>query len=261
MNMLTVKNLSYRDVFSHINMNIVKNHITLVSGPNKCGKTTLIKILCGLISSENQVFYENKDIHDLSSYDLAVLFGRVILNKNIGFKFSSIDQELSFQLDKLDIQTSEKRARYKKYTKLFDLDQELYSDIHELSRYKKIIVLIVKELLSNPKILFLDQIFDSLDDSEVRFILERLKKITNLTIVISSTKLDFSIYVSYLYILYDQKILLSGSACDVLKEDSILNKVGLELPFMNDLSIKLKYYDLLKDTELDMNRMVNKLWK
>ena len=48
---------------------------------------------------------------------------------------------------------------------------------------------------------------------------------------------------------------------DVLKEDSKLNKVGLSLPFMVDLSLKLKYYDLVDDVVLDIDRMVNELWK
>ena len=46
-----------------------------------------------------------------------------------------------------------------------------------------------------------------------------------------------------------------------MKEDSLINKIGLTLPFMVDLSLKLKYYDLIDDVELDMNRMVDKLWK
>ena len=48
---------------------------------------------------------------------------------------------------------------------------------------------------------------------------------------------------------------------DILKEDNIINKIGLKIPFMIDLSVKLQDYDLISEMTLDMNGMVNKLWK
>ena len=92
-------------------------------------------------------------------------------------------------------------------------------------------------------------------------ILLKLKSIDNLTIIMSSNNLDLSTESSKLIILNKGEVVLDGDTLDVLKEDSLLNKVGLDLPFMIDLSIKLKYYDLLDDIEFDMDRMVDKLWK
>ena len=45
------------------------------------------------------------------------------------------------------------------------------------------------------------------------------------------------------------------------KEERLLKKLGLDLPFMVDLSNKLGYYGLVSDTMLNMNEMVNHLWK
>ena len=47
----------------------------------------------------------------------------------------------------------------------------------------------------------------------------------------------------------------------MLLNDNIINKLGLELPFMFDLSIKLNDYELLDEIVLDMDRMIDKLWK
>ena len=46
-----------------------------------------------------------------------------------------------------------------------------------------------------------------------------------------------------------------------LQEEKILTRLGLSLPFMIDLSLKLKFYDLLDDIVLDSDRMVDILWK
>ena len=45
-----------------------------------------------------------------------------------------------------------------------------------------------------------------------------------------------------------------------MKEENILNKIGLSLPYMADLSVKLIDYDLLDNIENDIEELVRKLW-
>ena len=40
-----------------------------------------------------------------------------------------------------------------------------------------------------------------------------------------------------------------------------MKKAGLELPFLADLSIRLIYYGVLDHMILDMDEMVNAIWK
>ena len=54
---------------------------------------------------------------------------------------------------------------------------------------------------------------------------------------------------------------MEGEPLSVLQEEKILNQIGLELPFMVDLSLKLKFYEVYDRIETDMDRMVNDLWK
>ena len=59
----------------------------------------------------------------------------------------------------------------------------------------------------------------------------------------------------------DGDIILEGEPLTVLKEDTLINRLGLSLPFMVDLSLKLEFYELLDKVEVDIDRMVNTLWK
>ena len=47
----------------------------------------------------------------------------------------------------------------------------------------------------------------------------------------------------------------------ILKKEKILRENHIEIPFMIDLSTKLKYYDLIDNPILNMNEMVDELWK
>ena len=258
---LYTKNLSYKSILNNINISFEENTINYISGSNKCGKTTLIKILSGIVDIKDSVYYDQKDIYNFSSYELSTLFSKVLLQDIDYFTFSNIDQELLYKLDKLNIDKNTRKKRYNEVVKLFDLDEYLYTNINDLSSIEKLKLSLAKALLSKPEILFLDDIFSSIDFNSAKKILLKLKSIDNLTIIMSSNNLDLSTESSKLIILNKGEVVLDGDTLDVLKEDSLLNKVGLDLPFMIDLSIKLKYYDLLDDIEFDMDRMVDKLWK
>lgn len=258
---LYTKNLSYKSILNNINISFEENTINYISGSNKCGKTTLIKILSGIVDIKDSVYYDQKDIYNFSSYELSTLFSKVLLQDIDYFIFSNIDQELLYKLDKLNIDKNTRKKRYNEVVKLFDLDEYLYTNINDLSSIEKLKLSLAKALLSKPEILFLDDIFSSIDFNSAKEILLKLKSIDNLTIIMSSNNLDLSTESSKLIILNKGEVVLDGDTLDVLKEDSLLNKVGLDLPFMIDLSIKLKYYDLLDDIEFDMDRMVDKLWK
>ena len=93
-------------------------------------------------------------------------------------------------------------------------------------------------------------------------ILEQLRT-TGITIVLASSSLDEVIYTinSTVYVLDNGSIVSSGSMLDVLSNDSLLNKVGLELPFMVDLSVKLEYYNLVNKITLSPLGLVESLWK
>ena len=75
------------------------------------------------------------------------------------------------------------------------------------------------------------------------------------------SNLEDSLFGDYLYIIKDSEVVLSGEPIKVLENDNIINKTGLELPFMIDLSVKLRDYELITNIETDMDRLVNILWK
>lgn len=257
---ISIKNLSYGSILDSINLDIYENTINYISGSNNCGKNTFIKTLCGDIDIKNSIFYENKDIATMSSCEVSMLVGKVI-TLNTKLNMSTVSQELLYKLDKLNLEKKEHKNRYNNIISRFKLKSILSQNPNELSIYNKLKLLISLELIKKPKILFISGVFTYIKKKNMEDLFEILKSIENLTIIISNTDLNLCLYSDYLHLFHRGKLILSGKTIEVLKKDSIINKLGLDLPFMVDLSIKLKYYDLVDDIELDMNRMVNKLWK
>ena len=85
----------------------------------------------------------------------------------------------------------------------------------------------------------------------------------DLTIIMTTSNLEDCIQSDYIYVIDNNIVALEGKPTEVLQKDNILNKIGLELPFMIDLSVKLRDYDLIGnvDINMDIEGMVNLLWK
>lgn len=258
---IKIKNLNYGNILDNINLTIYENTINYISGSNNCGKNTFIRILTGDINTIGNIFYKNKDINNMSSYELSMFFGRV-LSLDASFNFNTVKEELLYKLDKLNLDSAKYKQQYNYVINLLSIKDILEMNTNNLNEYQRLKLLLGIELLKKPSIIIFNDVFNYLSKKnklELITIINELKKTT--AIIITSNSLDLSIYCDYLHLFNKGKLILSGPVMEVLEKDSIINKLGLDLPFMVDLSLKLKYYDLINNIELDMNRMVNNLWK
>ena len=137
-------------------------------------------------------------------------------------------------------------------------------EIKTLSTNEIVLAQIALALVNHPQILLLDNIDNYLEVKELENVYNFLRDFREkfgLTVVMTTLDLTQSLYSDYLYIIGEKKILLSGEPITILQRDNIINKTGLSLPFMVDLSVKLRDYDLISNINLDKNRMINEIWK
>lgn len=115
----------------------------------------------------------------------------------------------------------------------------------ELLLYDKVIFFnILNNLTSND----LKKLFDYLKLNKIKFI-----NVTNNTEEILYTK-DL--------IIYDKDIIIAeGNTLEIIKNDKLFRRLGFKLPFIIELSILLKDYDLVNKTYLDKESLVEDLWK
>ena len=80
--MLELKNICYRvstpegpvDILNHIDLTIPDHKLVVFTGPNGGGKTTLAKVIMGLVQpTEGQILYNGQDVTGLSITERARL--------------------------------------------------------------------------------------------------------------------------------------------------------------------------------------------
>ncbi|MBQ9019654.1 MAG: ATP-binding cassette domain-containing protein [Bacilli bacterium] len=244
---IEINNFSDDNLFENLNINVEKNKITTISGANSCGKTTLIRILNREIITDSNILLNNININDYT------------ISEYISLVQTVIPFEIVFQEN-----TLEKEIKNLSLVKGLRIKSILTKNIKELTIKEKLLAQVAIALDLKPQLLLLDNIFIYFNEKEKEDIFKFLRnyqKKYNLTVILTTTDLKDSLYTDYLYIIGNKKVILKGEPLKVLEKDNILNKVGLNIPFMADLSVKLKDYDLLDSIILDQNKMVDILWK
>ncbi len=259
---INIKELNYLNVIKGLSFCIEKNKIISLSGPNNCGKTSLLKILAKQIDSQEDITVLDKKIDEYKLTDYNKLVKAIIPNE-ICFIHNTVEEELNYYIDQLFLSKEEKNKRLKSIYKNLNLSKLKKTQIKDLASNEKLFLQISLVIATMPKIILIDDLTNYLKSEEVIDIVNYLKyliKNYDLTVLIVSTRLEDILQTDKLFILSDSKIILSGAPLEVLQKDNILNKSGIRVPFMIDLSVKLKDYNLINEVELDINRMIDKLW-
>ena len=246
-NIIEINNFSDDKLFENLNINVEKNKIVTISGSNSCGKTTLMRVLNREIITDNTILLNNTNINDYTIREYTNLI-QTVIPLEIVFNETTLEKELN----NLEL------------VKGLRIKSILNKDINTLTIKEKVLAQIAIALDNKPEVLLLDNVFIYFNDKEKEEIFKFLRsyqKKNNLTVVLTTIDLKDGLYTDYLYIIGNKSIILEGKPQEVLEKDNILNKVGLNIPFMADLSVKLKDYDLIDSIILDKDRMVDILWK
>ena len=87
-----------------------------------------------------------------------------------------------------------------------------------------------------------------------------LLKIRGVNFINITSNIEEVLESDYLIVFYNHDIAIEGNTLEVLKEEKILKRLGFALPFTYDLSLQLKLYNVLTDTETDLEKLVMTLW-
>ena len=242
--------------FTKFSIEIPLNSFTFITGSNNSGKSLLLKVLAGVVNVKNKITYDKEIIksdNDIS-YIATLTFNYATVLKNIRYPL----ERLGYEDDKINVLVRD-IAKDLKITNL------LNKNIKDLNEYEKLRVFLASKVIYNPKLLLLDDpclFLSPLEKEEFMGLLEQLRT-RGITVVVSSSSIEEVIYTinSIVYVLDKGVIVSSGDMLEVLSDDSLLNKIGLELPFMVDLSVKLEYYNLVPKINLSPLGMVEHLWK
>lgn len=249
-NILEVKNISKkikkRQILDNISLEIKQGEIFGFTGPNGAGKTTLIKIMLGLYKPD-----KGKVI--INGFDLKKDFEKAIKNASAIIENPEMYDYLK-GIDNLKIcqraYNIKDEKNLEKVIKEVGLEKRINQKVKTYSLGMKQRLGIAQALISNPKILILDEPTNGLDPKgikELRELLKKLAKEKNIAVFISSHILSEIELISDKIAIIDK-----GKIIEIKEKNKSKNKEILKISL--ETNNKKNTIELLKKNGYKINK-------
>ena len=224
------KEYAQRRVVDGVSIHVSPGEIVGLLGPNGAGKTTTFNMVVGIVRpDEGDVLFEQKDITDLPMHERARAGIGYLTQEPSVFRKLTVRENILAILETCDIGTAERQLRLKSLLDELDLSSLSDSKAYQLSGGEKRRLEITRALVTNPKLLLLDEPFAGIDPIavyEVQKIVRRLRE-RGLGILITDHNVRETLkMVDRAYLIHQGRVILEGDA-EKLVEDPKAREIYL----------------------------------
>ena len=188
-------------VYDGFNLELPLGAFISVFGPNGCGKSTLINMISGLMPmDEGEVLYDGKTI---AQTRISYVFQNY---REALFPWLRSIDNIHYPLKLMGIPKAERDNRIESLIEDFGIKIDLNAYPYQLSGGQQQAVSIIRALVKDPEVLFLDEPFSALDYEMTLLMREKLQSIfqkTGTTMVLVSHDLEEAVQMA------DKVLLLS----------------------------------------------------
>lgn len=233
--MIEIKNISKSydgkvKALNDISFKIDNGEIFAFIGHNGAGKTTMIKSLVGILDFDSGDILINGKSIKKEPIECKREMAYVPDNPDLYENMTGLDF-INFICDIYDVSLEDRKVNIEKYSKMFEMDGKLGSDISSYSHGMKQKVALIAALSHNPDVLIMDEPFVGLDPKAVFDMKEVMHKMAKegKTIFFSTHILDVAEKLcDRVAIIKKGEIVKIGKMKDI-KGDESLEQVFLEL--------------------------------
>ena len=229
-----IKSFHYGEdlILKDLKMSVKKGEIIVLTGLSGCGKTTLLRLLNGLIPSfydgdlDGEIKILGKDITTYKKGELAKYIGNVFQNPKDQFFCDVVEDEIALVGENLGLDRATLKEKVEKAMDLLGINHISKKSIFELSGGERQKVAIAGTLIYDTDIIFFDEPSSSLDYDSIKHFSEILIRLKTMgkTIIIAEHRLYYlkEIFSRLIYI-------KDGTICDVFPNGSLSNDKCKEL--------------------------------
>ncbi len=183
------KSYGRRKVVNGVNMTVGDAEIVGLLGPNGAGKSTSFKMTCGIVRPDRgQVFLNDVNVTDWPLFRRAGDGGMGYLAQESSvFRKLTVEQNISAVYELLGVAPRERKVRTQELLEDFEITHIRRSKAGRLSGGERRRLEIARCLVSDPKIIMLDEPFAGIDPVTVQNIQEIIAKLRDRGIAILIT--------------------------------------------------------------------------
>lgn len=219
------KSYRRRPVIRDVSLDLRRGEVVALLGPNGSGKTTCFYAIAGLITPDGgQVLIEGQDVTLLPMYRRARL-GIGYLPQEVSiFRGLSVEDNIRAVLEIREKDRHKRRERLEELLSEFSITHLRRTPALALSGGERRRVEIARCLAAEPKYLLLDEPFAGVDPiavGDIRALVTQLKD-RGIGVLITDHNVRETLgIVDRAYILHDGKVLMSGTAEEIVRDETV----------------------------------------
>jgi NitT/TauT family transport system ATP-binding protein len=210
-------------IYDDFNIDFPLGKFTSIFGPNGCGKSTLINVVSGLVPMDaGEVLLDGRRISETKT---SYVFQNY---RDALFPWLKAIDNIHYPLKVVGIFEKERNRRVEKLLADFDAPIDLHAYPYTLSGGQQQTISILRALVTEPEVLFLDEPFSALDYEMTLLMRERLQAIfmkRKTTALLVSHDLEEAIQLA------DKVVLLSR------RPTRVAEIIDVPLPWPRDLDV------------------------
>ena len=272
-NIIEVNNISFEyiteeDSFKAIDdlsLNIKEGEFLAIIGHNGSGKSTLSKNLNAiLMPTKGNILIDGMDTREEEKlWDIRQTAGMVFQNPDNQIVATVVEEDVAFGPENLGIKPEEIRKRVDESLKSVGIYELRDRQPHLLSGGQKQRVAIAGIIAMKPKCVIFDEATAMLDPSgrkEVMSTIKRLNKEENISVIHITHFMEEAVDADRVIVMEKGKKVLEGTPKQVFSKIDMLKKIGLDVPYMTELSKELNKEGLKIESDiLTVDEMVMQL--
>lgn len=195
-----------------INLKVNDGECILLCGKSGCGKTTMTRLLNGMIPNfyegklQGEVLLDGKNLFELPMYEISKQVGSVFQNPRTQFYTVNTTSEIAFGCENLGMEPQEIARRIEQTARDLQIEYLMNRNIFNLSGGEKQIIAFASIYAMSPQIYVLDEPSSNLDIQAI----EKVRKILSLLKQQGKTIIIAEHRTYYLKDLVDRAIYMDG---------------------------------------------------
>ncbi|SFU81771.1 cobalt/nickel transport system ATP-binding protein [Clostridium sp. DSM 8431] len=233
---IKVDNISYTypdgfKALKKISFSINKGEKVGIIGANGAGKSTILKILTGLIEAERgTITIDGLKLEKKNLKAIRKKLGLVFQDSDNQLFMNRVYDDIAFGLRSSKVEKDIVKEEVSKILKSFNIEHLKDKQIYKLSGGEKKNVALAGIFIMKSEIILMDEPTVSLDPKSRREMINLIKEIPN-TSIITSHDLDMILDVcDRVIVFFDGVISEQGEAFKILSNKKLMEENGLELP-------------------------------
>ncbi len=268
MNPITVRNLKFSydlqtDVVNDVSFTVEKGSYTTLIGHNGSGKSTIAKLLIGLLEKgSGEILIDDLELTEANLDQIRRKIGIVFQNPDNQFIGATVRDDIAFGLENHQVDPALMDDIIHNYAARVDMSKYLDQEPTRLSGGQKQRVAIAGVLAMQPEILILDEATSMLDPegkAEINALVNQLHEAYGMTILSITHDVEEVKKSDHVLVMFDGKIVRDGYPKDIMIDEKALIDLKLDAPFSVKLAHALKRKGIDLKEKIDTERMVAEL--